>query len=128
MVICEYLNIPIPENFVFEKDYVLDDVAIEFLGYKCVWPKTNVLKVVDLTLKYNNLHKIFLSNWFPTKHVTTLSRDFVILLYDIGTGTPVHLGQLFFDLIVSHRCVMNMSHKLPFLTLIFGLLEGQKPL
>ena len=60
--ICEYLNIPIPENFNFEKEYVLDDVAAELLGYKCVWTKTNVLRVVDLTLKYNGLHKIALSN------------------------------------------------------------------
>ena len=32
--ICEYLNIPIPENFNFEKDYVLDDVATKLHGYK----------------------------------------------------------------------------------------------
>ena len=41
---------------------MLDDVATKFLGYKCVWPKTNVLRVADLTLKYNGLHKIALSN------------------------------------------------------------------
>ena len=34
--ICDYLNIPIPEDFNFEKDYALDDVVIELLGYKCV--------------------------------------------------------------------------------------------
>ena len=61
-VICEYLNITIPENFKFEKDYMLDDVATELLGYKCSWPKTNVLRVADLTLRYNGLHKIALSN------------------------------------------------------------------
>ena len=42
---CECLNIPVPEDFNFEKDYALDDIAIELLGYKCVWPKTNGLKV-----------------------------------------------------------------------------------
>ena len=47
---------------MFEKDYDLDDVAIELLGYKCVFPKTNVLSVADLTLKYNDLHNITLSN------------------------------------------------------------------
>ena len=109
---------------MFEKDYMLDDVATELLGYKCVWPKTNVLMIVNLTLKYNGLHKISLSNWFSTKYVTTLSCDFVTLSYDIGTGAPVHLGQIFFDLIVSHRCGMNMNQKLPFSALIFGLLEG----
>ena len=34
--IYEYLNIPILEIFSFEKEYVLDDVAIELQGYKCV--------------------------------------------------------------------------------------------
>ena len=47
-VICEYLNLSFLENFSFEKEYVLDDVAIELLGYKYVWSKTNVLRVVDL--------------------------------------------------------------------------------
>ena len=57
-VICEYLNTTIPENFTFKKDYALDGVEIELLRYKCVWPKTNVLRVADLTLKYSRLHKI----------------------------------------------------------------------
>ena len=127
-IISEYLNISIPEHFNFEKDYVLDDVATELLGCKIVWPKTHVLRVADLTLRYNGLDKIALSNWYPTKHVTTLSYDFATLLFDIGTGTPLHLGQIIFDLIVNYRYGNNMSHKLPFPSLIFGLLEFQKSL
>ena len=127
-VISEYLNISIPEHFNFEKDYAFDDVATELLGYTTVWPKTNVLRVADLTLKYNSLQKIAINNWYPTKHVTTLSYDFATLLFDIGTGAPAHLGQIIFDLIVNHRCGNNMSYKLPFPALIFGILEGQKPL
>ena len=127
-VICEYLNISIPENFTFEKDYVLDDVATELLWYKTVCHKTNVLRVADLTLKYNGLHKIALSNWYPIKHATTLSYDFATLLFDIGTNEPVHLGEIVFKLIVNHICANNMSHKLPFLGLIFGLFDGQNPL
>ena len=91
-VISEYLNISIPEDFVFEKDYALDEVATELLGYKTTWPKTNVLKVADLTLKYNGLHRIIVRNWYSIKHVTTLSRDFATLLFDIGIGVPVPLG------------------------------------
>ena len=125
--ICDYLNILVPENSNFEKDYAIDDIATELLGYKCVWPKTNVLRIAELTLKYNGLHKIALGNCLPTKHVTTLSRDFAMLLFDIGTGAPVHLGQIFFDLIISHRCGQNMNQNLPFPSLIFGLLESQKP-
>ena len=106
----------------------LDDVATELLGYKTVWPKTNVLRVADLILKYNGIHKIALSSWYPTKHVTTFSHDFTTLLFDVGTGAPVHFGQIIFDLIMNHRCGNNMSHKLPFPVIIFGLLEGQKPL
>ena len=107
---------------------MLDDVAFELLGHKTDWSRTNVLRVANLTLKYNDLHKIALSNWYPTKHVTTLSRDFATLLFDIGTNAPMHLGQIIFDLIVLHRNRANMSQKLPFPSLIFGLLETQKPL
>ena len=87
-----------------------------------------MLRVTDLTLKYNSLHKIAHSIWYPTKHVTKLSCDFATLLFDIGTNAPVHLGQIIFDLIVLHRNGANMSQKLPFPSLIFGLLESQKPL
>ena len=55
-VISEYLNISILEHFSFEKDYVLDDVAKSFLRYKIVWPKTNVLRVPDLTLMLQQSH------------------------------------------------------------------------
>ena len=108
-VINEYLNIPIPENFNFEKDYVLDDVASELLGHKTNWPRTHVLRVVDLTIKYNGLQKIALSNWYPTKHVATLSCDFATFLFNIRTNAPMHLGQIIFDLIVLHRNGANMS-------------------
>ena len=40
----------------------------------------------------------------------------------------MHLGQIFFGLIMSHWCGNNISQKLPFPALIFGLIEGQKPL
>ena len=33
-VISDFLNISILENFVFKKEYILDDVASELLGYK----------------------------------------------------------------------------------------------
>ena len=94
--IYEYLNLPFPKNFNFEKEYVLDDVTLELLGCMCLWPKTNILKVADLTLKYNGFHKIALSNWLPTKYVIIMYRDFDTLLYDIGSGAPVLLGQIVF--------------------------------
>ena len=61
-VVSEYLNISIPKDFVFDKEYVFDDVASELLGYKTTWLKKNVLRVADLTLNYNGLHKITLDN------------------------------------------------------------------
>ena len=117
-----YLHILVLVDNPYEKDNVLDDVATKLLGYKCVWPKSNVFKVADLTLKYNGLHQITFSNWLPTKHVTTISRDFATVLYDIGIGVPMQLGQLFFDFIVSYRYRQNENQKLPFPSLIFWLL------
>ena len=101
LVICTYLNIPFVDQDENEKKYVLDDVAKELLGHKCVWPKSNVLKVVDLTLKYNCLYKIALKNWLPTKHVTSVSRNFATVLFGIGTRAIVNLGQSFFDAIMT---------------------------
>ena len=34
--------------FSFENEHVLNDVGTEMLRYKCAWPKTNVLMVVDI--------------------------------------------------------------------------------
>ena len=110
-VISEYLNISIPKNFNLERDYALDDVTTELLGHKTNWSRTNVLRLANLTLKYNGIHKIARSNWYHTRHVTTLSCDFATLLFDIGTGAPVHLGQIIFDLIVLHHCGANISQK-----------------
>ena len=59
-IISEYLNISVPEDFNYEKDYMLDDVALELLGYKTTWPKPNVLRVVDLTFKYKPYTKLLL--------------------------------------------------------------------
>ena len=89
--ICEYLNISFRENFNFEKEYVLDDVAIELLGHKCVRPKTNILRVANLTLKYNGLHKIALRT-SRLLNIFTFSRDFATLFIDIGIVSSVHLG------------------------------------
>ena len=90
--ICTYMNILVSDDAQFEKYFVLDDVAVELLGYKCVWPNSNILKVADLNLKYNGLHKIALCNWLPTKHVTVVSRDFATKQHDISTSGPMHLS------------------------------------
>ena len=55
-------------------------------------------------------------------------RDFGTLLFDIGISAQVHLGQILFDLVVSHRCGQNKIQELPFPSLIFGILKSQKPL
>ena len=50
---------------MFEKGYNLDDVGSELLGYKITWSRTNVLRIADLTLKYNGLCKIALVIGIP---------------------------------------------------------------
>ena len=114
-VICNYLNTPYFDLNENKKDYVLDDVASELLG-TTVWPRSNALRVTDLTLKYSSLHKIVLSNWLPTKHVTSVFKD-----HAIGTSTKVILGQLFFYCIIGYRCGENKTQKSSFPSLIFRL-------
>ena len=50
------------------------------------------------------------------------------MLFDIGTGVEVDLGQNIFDCIAAHLNGKRRNQKLPFPTLIYGILLSQKEL
>ena len=54
----------------------MDEVATELLGAESQWPESNTLKVSYVTLNYSSLHKIAMTNWWPTVHYCTISSDF----------------------------------------------------
>ena len=67
-VIYDFLKIPLYGFDDFEKDYDMDAIATELLGIESKWPGKKTLKVSNLTLKYAGLHKIAMTNWWPTSH------------------------------------------------------------
>ena len=69
----------------FEKDCDMDVTASELLSMNGKWPGKKTLKVSDLTLKYVGLHKVVMTNWWPTSHYPTILEDFACFLFDIGT-------------------------------------------
>ena len=72
-VIYDYLKILL---YDFDKDYDMDVVASELPSMDNKWLGKKALKVSDLTLKYVGLHKVAMSNWWPTSHYHTISEDF----------------------------------------------------
>ena len=67
-------------------------------------------------------------DWSPTTHYTTLSRDMVTLVFNIGSRVQVNFGQLIFFNIVDFKSRKKKNQKLLFASLIFGLLNGKKPM
>ncbi|XP_019154358.1 PREDICTED: uncharacterized protein LOC109150835 [Ipomoea nil] len=56
----------------------------------------NKIKAASLTSKYAVLQKIALANWMPSLHESTLKRSLADLLYKIGKGIKVDLGNLIY--------------------------------
>ena len=56
----------------------------------------------------------------------SISKDFTVLLYLIGTREPFDLGKVIFQVIVSNAEFESISGVLPFPSLIFGILKLQK--
>ena len=91
-----------------------------------VWHELNVLTSALLTLKYVILLKIAVANWMPRLHITTISKDFAVLLYAIGTNVPFDMANVVFQVIVSYAEFESTLGGLPFSSLIHEILSVQK--
>lgn len=69
----------------------------------------------SLTLKYFGLYKISFTNWMPSSNASVVLRDRVIMLYLLGTGKPINMGQVIYDNIVQ----LSFTKKEPFKKLLF---------
>ncbi|XP_031090988.1 uncharacterized protein LOC115995986 [Ipomoea triloba] len=64
-------------------------------GTYSYWPtETNMLPAKSLTTKHAILHKIAMNNWMPSEHRGALNLQMANLIYRIGKGIPVDLGDL----------------------------------
>ena len=126
-MLCDFLNILLFNFDDFDKDYDIDVVAIELLSIDSKWPGNKTLKVSDLALKYAGLLKMAMINRWPTSHYPTILEDFSCFLFDIGTELKVNLGHVIFEF-VDHRNKRKSRQKLPFHSLIYGVLATQEEL
>ena len=58
-----------------------------------VWPKDNNFQSSILSMKYSILHKIAIANWLLRLHISSVSKDIVILLFLVGTSEPFDMGK-----------------------------------
>ncbi|MEQ5154411.1 hypothetical protein ABN254_21580, partial [Providencia rettgeri] len=101
-------------------------------GTYSYWPgETNKLPAKSLTTKYAVLHKIAMTNWLPNEHRGSLNFNMASLIYRIGRGIPVDLGDIIFKHIASFRKPESKEKKvkLPFPCTIYAVLrtQGFKP-
>ncbi|XP_031116505.1 uncharacterized protein LOC116020162 [Ipomoea triloba] len=101
-------------------------------GTYSYWPaETNMLPAKALTTKYAILHKLAMTNWMPNEHRGGLNLLMATLIYKIGKGIPVDLGDIIFKHVASFRKPESKESKvkLPFPCTIYGVLrtQGFKP-
>ncbi|XP_031116507.1 uncharacterized protein LOC116020165 [Ipomoea triloba] len=93
--------------------------------------ETNMLPAKSLTTKYAIMHKLAMTNWMPNEHRGGLNLLMATLIYKIGKGIPVDLGNIIFKHVASFRKPESKESKvkLPFPCTIYGVLrtQGFKP-
>lgn len=83
------------------------------------------LAAASLTSLYSVLHKTAICNWTPSTNSTIVTRPQAMILFAIGMGKQFDFGQHVFNTVMSFATGGQKSTKLPFPSLIFGLLESQ---
>ncbi|XP_073056981.1 uncharacterized protein [Primulina eburnea] len=78
----------------------------------------------NLTSLYSVLHKIVIRNWTPTTNTTVVTKSQALTLFAIGNSS-LNFGRPVFYTIMQYAHGGLKSSKLPFLSLIYGILESQ---
>ena len=81
----------------------------------------------QLEIKISNsiLHKIVMSNWLPTTHRTTITKNFATLLFHRGMKRKFNLGRLVFEHALGHAKNTTYRKAIGYPSLIFGILKAQ---
>lgn len=83
--------------------------------------------IASLTIKYVTLHKIGISNWIPSTHVSTISTSLGHFIYLIGTGVRVNVGEFFFNHLLRHVDTFAIHILIYFPRLLSNFLVSQHP-
>lgn len=81
------VNLPLPEQLALELSR----------GLVCQWSSDGQFPIVKLSIKYAILHKIGITNWHLTTHLSTISTILANLLFLIGTGSKIDVRDIVFQ-------------------------------
>ena len=79
------------------------------------WPTKGNLLSSSLTAKYSVLFRIGLANWAPTTHGSSVSKELALLIYQIGTCSPLNFASFVLAHLVRHAksCSPNLQIGFP---------------
>ncbi|XP_062074055.1 uncharacterized protein LOC133778201 [Humulus lupulus] len=125
--IAKALHLPLDDEDDDDLDSLdKDEVIIELVGQKMVWPPNIVISVTNLIYTYVVLHKFSTTNWKLTSHTATISFDMASFLYKVGTRIGVDLAMFIYDQILGFRKGNKRNLNLSFPQVIYKVLSMQK--
>lgn len=80
-----------------------EQLTLELLGrFIHQWFSDGNFSVMKLSIKHAILYKIYITNWHPTSHLSTISTTLANLIYLVGTGSKVNVGDLIYQYVLRH--------------------------
>ncbi|XP_019164463.1 PREDICTED: uncharacterized protein LOC109160635 [Ipomoea nil] len=108
------------QNIQLENEQVIQELTAGNVNFD-----KNKIKAPSLTRKYAILQKIALVNWMPSLHETTVKRSLAELLYKIGKGIQVNIGNIVYSQISKLAESSESKASLIFPNLIHAILYKQ---
>lgn len=115
------------EGDVHNENLDLDTAATALTGgLITVFPNhPKKLAAAKLSSFYSILHKTAIKNWTPSTNSTVVTSNQLSVLFAIGTRQSFNFGRIMFDTILQFADGACKGSKLPFSSLIYGLLLSQ---
>ncbi|TYJ98792.1 uncharacterized protein E5676_scaffold156G001010 [Cucumis melo var. makuwa] len=90
-------------------------------GTLSTWP-VNGIPTAALSVKYSILHKIGISNWFPSLYASSISTALGTFLYQICNDDKVDTGAFIYNQLLRHVGSFGVKVPIALLRLFFNLL------
>ncbi|GAA0171687.1 hypothetical protein LIER_41202 [Lithospermum erythrorhizon] len=104
-----------------------DIVSTLTAGSVTTWPPRTQLASSKLSVKYAVLHKVAVTCLIPTTHTTSIGEALAKVLYVLGSGDNLNVGQVIFYQIVDHARSNAVLKPIGYPSLICSLLKTQHP-
>lgn len=80
-----------------------------------------------LTSLYSLLQGICIKNWVPVTHRASISKSVGAVIYSIGLGKSVNLGEIIFDQIANQALTKSSNQPICHPSLIYQMIQQQAP-